>query len=32
LPQLYADLFSYGGRGLEAADELIKTIVDKMGE
>ncbi len=31
LPQIYADLFSYGGRGLEAADELMKIIIDKMG-
>lgn len=26
IPQLYADLFSYGGRGEEAAKELIKLI------
>ena len=26
LPQLYADLFSYGGRGEEAAEELISKV------
>ena len=26
IPQLYADLFSYGGRGVEAAEELINVI------
>ncbi|MBU4284246.1 MAG: hypothetical protein KKA61_04110 [Nanoarchaeota archaeon] len=27
LPQLYADLFSYGGRGEEAAEELISKVL-----
>ena len=26
IPQLYADLFSYGGRGEEAAKEIIRSI------
>ena len=31
LPQLYADLMSYGGRGEEAAQELLK-VIDKRKE
>ncbi|MBS3135795.1 Rrf2 family transcriptional regulator [Candidatus Woesearchaeota archaeon] len=29
LPQLYADLFSYGGRGVEASKELLNVIMRK---
>ncbi|MBI2581046.1 hypothetical protein HYV85_04565 [Candidatus Woesearchaeota archaeon] len=30
LPQLYADLFSYGGRGEEAADEILSILSRKL--
>ena len=30
LPQLYSDLFSYGGMGIEAAEELYKIIKEKI--
>src|SRR3989338_460926 len=30
LPQLYADLFSYGGRGEEAADEILNLINERL--
>ena len=29
LPQLYVDLFSYGGRGEEAAEQILKLLRDK---
>lgn len=29
-PQLYSDLFSYGGRGIEAAEEILKIVSGKI--